>query len=289
MRQRALGSRLGQLTRFGLYATLLLGLGCDEAADEVAAQTEPVAIQFAAVVGDLPWRCGELFQQLGVTPAAVQPQDLRFFVHGFELVRADGTASPMLLDDVPNWQANQNALLDFEDGAGKCNFGTPDTRTEVTGKVAPGDYVGLRFSVGVSFAENHKNAAVAPAPLAQSPLSWNWQQGYIFLRFEGGTPAGRYEIHIGSTGCVGTTGNITSCARPDRPVITLPAFDATSQTVIFDVKQLLAGSDITSNAGDSIGCASAASDPDCEGPFSQLGLDLATGAVVEGQDVFRAE
>jgi len=289
MRQRTIGPRLGPFTRFGLFATLFLGLGCDETADEVAAPTEPVTIQFAAVVGDLPWRCGELYQQLGVVPAAVQPQDLRFFVHGFELVRADGTASAVLLDDVPNWQANQNALLDFEDGAGKCNFGTPDTRTEVTGKVAPGDYVGLRFSVGVSFAENHKNAAVAPAPLAQSSLSWNWQQGYIFLRFEGGTPAGRYEIHIGSTGCVGTTGNITSCARPDRPVITLPAFDATSQTVIFDVKKLLAGSDITSNAGDSIGCASAASDPDCEGPFARLGLDLETGAVVEGQDVFRAE
>ena len=289
MRQRAFGSRLGQLSRFGMFATLLLGLGCDETADEVAAPTEPVAIRFAAVVGDLPWRCGQLYQQLGVIPASVQPQDLRFFVHGFELVRADGSAEPVVLDDVTGWQAKQVALLDFEDGAGKCNFGTPDTRAEVTGRVAEGDYVGLRFSVGVPFSENHKNAALAPAPLAQSSLSWNWQQGYIFLRFEGGTPAGRYEIHIGSTGCVGTTGNITSCARPDRPVITLPAFDATSQTVIFDVKQLLAGSDITSNVGDSIGCASAASDPDCEGPFAQLGLDLATGAVVEGQDVFRAE
>jgi uncharacterized repeat protein (TIGR04052 family) len=272
-----------------MFATLLLGLGCDETADEVAAPTEPVTIRFAAVVGELPWRCGQLYQNLGSTAASVQPQDLRFFTHGFELVRADGSTSPMLLDDVPNWQANQNALLDFEDGAGKCNFGTPDTRTEVTGKVAPGDYVGLRFSVGVSFAENHKNAAVAPAPLAQSPLSWNWQQGYIFLRFEGGTPAGRYEVHLGSTGCAGTTGNITSCARPDRPVVSFATFDPATQTVIFDVKQLLADSDLTRNAGDSIGCASAASDPDCEGPFSQLGLDLATGAVVEGQDVFRAE
>jgi len=289
MRQRTFGSRLSLLARFGLFSGLLLGLGCDEAVDGAPEPTEPVTIRFAAVVGEQPWRCGELYQNLGSTSASVQPQDLRFFTHGFELVRADGSTSPMRLDDVPNWQAKQNALLDFEDGAGKCDTGTPDTRSEVTGKVAPGDYVGLRFSVGVSFAENHKNAAVAPAPLAQSALSWNWQQGYIFLRFEGGTPAGRYEVHLGSTGCVGTTGNITSCARPDRPVVSFAAFDPATQTVVFDVKQLLADSDLTRNAGDSIGCASAASDPDCEGPFSHLGLDLATGAVVEGQDVFRAE
>lgn len=285
MRQRTFGPRLA---RFAVAASACFGAGCEEDAPGAVA-TEPVTIRFAAVVGDLPWRCGQLYQELGVTPAAVQPQDLRFFVHGFELVRADGSAEPVVLDDVTGWQANQVALLDFEDGAGKCNTGTPDTRGEVSGTVAQGDYVGLRFSVGVPFSENHKNSALAPAPLAQSSLSWNWQQGYIFLRFEGGTPAGRYEIHIGSTGCVGTTGNITSCARPDRPVISLPAFDATAQTVIFDVKQLLADSDITSNAGDSIGCASAVTDPDCEGPFGHLGLDLATGAVVEGQDVFRAE
>lgn len=285
MRQRTFAPRLA---RFAVAASAFFGAGCEEDAPG-AVVTEPVTIRFAAVVGDLPWRCGQLYQELGVTPAAVQPQDLRLFVHGFELVRADGSAERVVLDDVTGWQANQVALLDFEDGAGKCNAGTPDTRVEVSGTVAQGDYVGLRFSVGVPFSENHKSSALAPAPLAQSSLSWNWQQGYIFLRFEGGTPAGRYEIHIGSTGCVGTTGNITSCARPDRPVISLPAFDATAQTVIFDVKQLLADSDITSNAGDSIGCASAVTDPDCEGPFSHLGLDLATGAVVEGQDVFRAQ
>lgn len=285
MRQRTLGRALGS---FPLLATLLCAAGCDDgAADEGV--TQPVTIRFAAVVGDLPWQCGQLYQQLGVTSATTQPQDLRFFVHGFELVRADGTSAPVELDDVPGWQAKQTALLDFEDGAGKCNFGNPETRTEVAGRVAEGEYVGLRFSVGVPFSENHKNAALAPAPLAQSSLSWNWQQGYIFLRFEGGTPAGRYEVHIGSTGCTGSTGNITGCSRPNRPVITLPSFDAATGTVLFDVKQLLAGSDLTSNAGDSIGCASAATDDDCAGPFEHLGLSLETGAVQEGQDVFRAE
>lgn len=285
MRQRTSGFGL---TFLPLLASLLGSAGCeDDASGQVA--TEPVTIRFAAVAGDLPWRCGQLYQDLGVTPAAVQPQDLRFFVHGFELVRADGSTAPVELDNVPGWQANQTALLDFEDGAGKCSFGNPDTRSEVSGRVAEGDYVGLRFALGVPFSENHKNAALAPAPLAQSSLSWNWQQGYIFLRFEGGAPAGRYEVHIGSTGCTGTTGNITGCDRPNRPVITLPSFDAATGMVLFDVKQLLAGSDLTSNAGDSIGCASAATDDDCAGPFSHLGLDLETGAVQEGQDVFRAQ
>ena len=241
------------------------------------------------MVGSTPWQCGNLYEGVGSTEAALQPQDLRFFVHGVELIRADGSAAAVQLDDVTNWQANQVALLDFEDGRGKCTTGTPDLRSEVTGLVAPGEYVGLRFSVGVPFSENHKNAAIAPAPLAQSALSWNWQQGYIFLRFEGGTSAGRYEVHLGSTGCTGTTGNITGCSRPNRPVVTLPSFDTATQTVVFDLLQLLADSDLTRNAGDSVGCASAATDPDCQGPFDHLGLDLGSGSVTGGQDVFRAE
>lgn len=289
MRQRAfdawLGSRLGGAALLGL----LVLAGCDEEAAEAGQQTQPVSVRFAAVVGSTPWQCGNLYDGVGSSQASLQPQDLRFFVHGLELERADGSAAPVKLDDVAGWQANQVALLDFEDGRGKCNTGTPDLRSVVSGLVEPGDYVGLRFSVGVPFAENHKNAAVAPAPLAQSALSWNWQQGYIFLRFEGGTPAGRYEVHLGSTGCTGTTGNITGCARPNRPVVDLPAFDTASQTVVFDVLRLLADSDLTRNAGDSVGCASAASDPDCEGPFDHLGLDLGSGSVTGVQDVFRAE
>jgi hypothetical protein len=92
MRQRTFGPRLA---RFAVAASACFGAGCEEDAPGAVA-TEPVTIQFAAVVGDLPWRCGQLYQQLGVTPAAVQPQDLRFFVHGFELVRADGSAEPVV-------------------------------------------------------------------------------------------------------------------------------------------------------------------------------------------------
>jgi hypothetical protein len=135
MRQRTIGPRLAL---FAVAASACFAVGCEEDAPGSVA-TEPVTIRFAAVVGDLPWRCGQLYQQLGVTPAAVQPQDLRFFAHGFELVRGDGSVEPVVLDDVTGWQANQVALLDFEDGAGKCNTGTPATRGEVSGSVAQGD------------------------------------------------------------------------------------------------------------------------------------------------------
>ena len=260
------------------------------ASPNASAQTaQAVTLRFAAEFDGKPFDCSATIAGVGVGKSTVTPIDFRLYVSNIQLVRADGALVPLALEQDGKWQHRDLALLDFEDGAGKCNTGTPDTRGEVTGRVPPGDYVGLRFSLGVPFSENHKNAALAPAPLAQSALSWNWQQGYIFLRFEGGTPAGRYEVHLGSTGCTGTTGNITACARPNRPVVELPAFDAATQTVIFDVKQLLAGSDITSNAGDSIGCASAATDEDCAGPFAQFGLDLQSGAMTGEQDVFRAE
>ena len=53
-------------------------------------------------------------------------------------------------------------------------------------KGTPGKYRGVKFSVGVPFSENHKDAATQEAPLGpNSGMYWGWNPGYIFHMIEG--------------------------------------------------------------------------------------------------------
>jgi hypothetical protein len=53
-------------------------------------------------------------------------------------------------------------------------------------KGAPGKYRGVKFSVGVPFDENHKDAATQGEPLGpNSGMYWSWNPGYIFHKIEG--------------------------------------------------------------------------------------------------------
>lgn len=50
----------------------------------------------------------------------------------------------------------------------------------------PGKYRGLKFSVGVPFSENHKDASTQSEPLGpNSGMYWSWNPGYIFHKIEG--------------------------------------------------------------------------------------------------------
>jgi hypothetical protein len=70
-------------------------------------------------------------------------------------------------------------------------------------KAIPGTYRGVRFSVGVPFEENHRDAALQSAPLGmESQMFWSWNSGYIFHRIEGkvdsaGVPK-TFFYHIGT-------------------------------------------------------------------------------------------
>ena len=69
-------------------------------------------------------------------------------------------------------------------------------------KALPGSYRGVRFSIGVPYEQNHRDAATQAAPLGTaSGMFWGWNSGYIFHRIEGkvdsaGTPKG-FAYHIG--------------------------------------------------------------------------------------------
>jgi uncharacterized repeat protein (TIGR04052 family) len=243
----------------------------------------PVEIRFAATALGAPFSCGDE-QPQGAPPAgAFAGQDLRFYVHDVALLDASGAAVPVQLEQDDVAQNGDLALLDFEDGAGRCDDGTRLVHTTLRGTVPPGQYGGLRFTLGVPFARNHADPAQAAPPLNLGRMSWGWQGGYKFLRFEGasgdGTPV---RFHLGSTGCSGTIGHVDACARPNRVVVQLVPFVAARDQVLVTLDPLIAGA-----AGkDGRLCMSQPDDPGCVAAFAALGLEPASGEQRTPQRLF---
>lgn len=248
-----------------------------------------VTIDFAAKVGALPFSCSTTYASLGTTAASVTFSDFRFYVHGVELVRADGVSVPVALTDDAKWQYQNVALLDFEDGAMGCSTdGNADLNSTVKGQVPAGAYKGIKFVLGVPFAKNHANQATAPSPLNLGKLFWSWNSGYLFAKIEsnpqgmdtGGNPYGPFLFHLGSTACVGDAadgGAVTGCGKPNRLPVSLPLYELGKSKVVFDYAALVSASDLLVNGGGPPGCMSFPGDPECPMVFQNLGLDYATG------------
>ncbi len=277
------------------------GGGTTDSGSDAGTDTGPsgksVTIQFAGKVGADPWSCTKTYANLGTTGVTVEPKDFRFYVHDVRLVRADDVEVPVALTVDGKWQTAEVALVDLEDGTGTCTDGTVDTNAAVKGTVPEGTYKGLAFKVGVPFAKNHGNPATAPSPLNLTQMLWSWQAGYRFVKIDtqptGGAGAmPRFNLHLGSTDCVGDPEKgvaVTSCGRPNRVEVKLPAFDAATQKVVLDYAALVAGADLSLNGGGPPGCMSGTTDPECGPMFPKVGLDLTSGAPSGTQSVFKAE
>ncbi len=270
----------------------------------VAAEQQPVEIRFGAVAGGEAFACGRTYADVGITHSQVTPTDFRFYVSEITLVRADGTAVPVALDQDGLWQYRDVALLDFEDGTGPCRNGTPAQNRRLRGMVPEGQYRGLEFTLGIPFELNHGDATVAPSPLNVTAMFWVWNLGYKFLKLDLSTagqpdksldPKARradreravgFPVHIGSTGCApgSKTQPPAACKAPNRVLIKLPGFDPSQDTVIVDVAALLSHVDVDWNTPDTApGCMSEPNDPDCKPVFAAIGLGTT------GQKVFRVE
>jgi uncharacterized repeat protein (TIGR04052 family) len=246
------------------------GAGADggDGAGEVAH-----SLRFAAVVGDAAFACG---QSVEINGSALLPKDLRFFVSEPVALLEGGGEAPLALGAEAPWQDGAVALLDFEDATGGCE-GSGPTNTALVVSGPAGPWAGLRFTVGVPFDLNHADAATAGAPLNTSAMFWSWASGYKFLKFDGSTAGmpGGLALHLGSTGCAAdASGAVTDCAHPNRAVIELVGpIDPETSVVTLDLAALLDGMDLESNTPDTApGCMSAPNDPECAGPFAQLGL-----------------
>ncbi|HMV67335.1 MAG TPA: metallo-mystery pair system four-Cys motif protein [Myxococcota bacterium] len=257
------------MRRLGL--TLLLA-GCAGGA--------PVTVSFEARVGGEPLRCDGSYAGVGAGGATIRPADLRMYVHDVRLVLDDGSEEPVTLDEV-DAQSDGLALVDFEDGTGTCETGSPGTWTSVTGTAAGAARAsGIVFKVGVPEDRNHLDAAVAPAPLDQTGMWWSWSGGYRYLKLDVLTDAvPGYVFHLGATGCDGTPGSGFTCAAGNVAEVRLDGWTP-DRPVVLDVAELLADLDLDAPlAEDDLvpGCMSSRHDPECPAMFAAMGLALDSG------------
>ncbi|HEY0713215.1 MAG TPA: MbnP family copper-binding protein [Polyangia bacterium] len=167
---------------------------------DVGTGGQPVQIRFVARVGAAPFACGQNYPGLGIDNADTQPADLRFYVQDVALLDEQGRATPVTLTDDGRWQQATVGLLDFENKQGECANGTEPTNDRLVGTVAPGRYRGLRFTVGVPFALNHRQLTDSRPPLDLTALFWSWNAGHLFLKAEASAVVASAGADAGATG-----------------------------------------------------------------------------------------
>jgi uncharacterized repeat protein (TIGR04052 family) len=254
--------------------------------------TADVTISFEGRVGDKVFDCAASYPGLGTAATEVKISDFRLYIHDVRLHKAGGGEVPLELEQDGLWQHETLALLDFENKSGSCANGTTETNTTLRGKAPAGTYEGVSFKLGVPFELNHGDASVAPSPLNLSAMFWSWNGGYKFLRVDS-IPAGgdmAFNLHLGSTGCVGEDGDVMSCDRPNVAEIELAGIDPTKATILVDYAAVVAASDISQNAAGAPGCMSGVDDPECSAIFERLGINIADGSLdPKKQALFRVE
>lgn len=259
----------------------------ESTAEEAITTPDSVEIRFLPQVLDRPFACGDTFEDIGSEHTTITPADLRFYVQDLALIDDQGKTVPVELDERSPWQAEQVALLDFQDDQGDCS-GTPDTNGMITGHVPHGTYTGVSFSNGVPEALNHEDPLQYSAPLQVTDLSWGWLTGFRFFVAEvhdvDAAGSGIGLLHIGSTACTGLRGD-SRCTRPNRNHVELHDFDPKENAIVVDVGELFSGSDVSVDSQ----CHSAGDGADvCPAMAQRLGLDFSNGeASPETQRVYR--
>lgn len=295
------------MKRLALSFSLIGALAaCSGTLTQPSATPQSVALNFAAEINGKPFACGQSYPDVGTTKSTLTPSDFRFYISEVTLLLADGQAVPVTLAQDGVWQLQNLALLDFEDGSAACRNGTPALNTAVRGTVPAGDYRGVRFTLGVPFERNHGDPTVAPAPLNNTAMFWNWQGGYKFLKFDTASsgisnekpaapsaqgPVTRYAVHLGSTVCASagrTTAPSAPCQNPNRVSVEFKGFDVARNAVVLDIGRALAGANVDVNAvNTSPGCMSFPKDADCPPVMGALGLAYDGVAAPGAQQLFR--
>ncbi len=210
--------------------------------------------------------------------------DLRFYISNPQVVTAEGKARDIGFAVEKPWQNDVVALIDLEDGTEACQNGTAEIATQLFGVTRAGEYQTLRFTVGVPFRVNHSNPLTASPPLDDPDMHWHWRSGYKFLRAGVRTENDGFWIHVGSAGCEGTVGNITSCRFPNRIEVELEGFVPGESQIAIDLARLAAGIDL--DDGVPSDCSSGPAEEACIAPFRALGIDFKTGQQDGAQSVF---
>lgn len=105
----------------------------------------------------------------------------KFYLSEISVIDTLGRSIPVRVVDTTNTVTIDNQTVTLLDYATAQN-GT----FELTLRAKPGLYRGMKFSVGVPFNLNHRDASAQPRPLnVDQGMFWTWNSGYIFHRLEG--------------------------------------------------------------------------------------------------------
>lgn len=247
-------------------------------------ELQRVEIRTAAMIGAEPAECGRVYSQWGKTFGLA---DARLYLSRIEMLRQESMAWEPLQLDENQWQSEGVALLDFENAQGACaDFGTASVNTRLVGDLPEGNYIGLRFSVGLPHRQNHIDPATARGPLGEPGMFWTWQAGYKFVKVDvkvDGAPGNapiRNNLHLGSTGCTSIAPMLApelACSRPNLAQITLFPFDLRTQALELSLDELLLPA-LTQGHDRAPNCMGGPSEPaHCETIVRSFGLDPETG------------
>ena len=106
-------------------------------------------------------------------------------------------------------------------------------------------------------------------------MHWHWASGYKFMRAGVETVSDSTFLHLGSSRCEGTIGDIRGCASDNRPHVVRQEFSEGKQSIDIDLAVLFAAEDLTD--GQKTECMSGPAESHCPSVFSALGLDFASG------------
>lgn len=275
-----------------VLALALATLSCDGGgADEPRTFIIPVTPYFGTDVVE----CGRTYEGAGTTGASFELTDFLMFVYEVELVRESGETVPLELVDDQQWQGQGVALLDFNDATGSC-AGDAETNRRLVG-TAPdyGDYVGIRFGVGLPPELNHIDGVTAAAPLNKPSTWWSWKSGYKFFQMTLSTSAHEsWFVHLGSTACEGSVESGFTCGGSHQMSIDVEDFVPGRDGLKLNVATLLAEMDLEAPidfaSGDFIaGCMSFDPDPQCDPLFSKFGRRFMSDEPGPDQIVFECD
>lgn len=125
-------------------------------------------IHFTHVVGNQPFSTATVYQDS--SGRSFQFQTARFYISNAALLTSTGSVA---LDPYQHVDA-----------------ASPDI-SYTFGSIAPGNYTGLRFDIGVDSVTNHSDPTLFPTGHPLSPTAavthdhWTWNVGYVFLKIEG--------------------------------------------------------------------------------------------------------
>jgi len=167
--------------------SLLLIAGCKSDDNPVTNPTTPdtrksVELRFYPRFGSEPLVLNQKFLNAGGD--SVWFTTIRFYLSETALIDTLGGLVPLEGDDHVHKVAHDETpniwLVDF----GSAEFVNGYYRVMVKGE--PGKYRGIKFSVGVPYDLNHRDASLQDPPLGpNSGMYWSWNPGYIFHMMEG--------------------------------------------------------------------------------------------------------